>query len=355
MDRGVAVVTGGSAGLGRAVVRELAARGFDVAVLARGADGVAGAVRDVEAAGRRGLGIPTDVADHAQVDAAAARVERELGPIEVWVNDAMVSVFAEFWDITPEDFERAVAVDFLGYANGTRAALRHMRPRNRGSIVQVGSALGHRGIPLQSAYCSAKGAITRFNESLVVELLHERSKVTISQVDMPAMNTVQFEWVRSRLPKHSQPVPPIYQPEVCAPAVADVAITPRRRSWVGESTVFTIIGNRLASRVADLQLISSGYRSQQTDEDLPVLPDNLWQPVPGDHGAHGPFDHRALRISPQTWAVTHRPATVAIGTGALAALLVALPTITKRSATAAARTVVRAGARRVARRATGRD
>lgn len=356
VDRGVAVVTGGSAGLGRAIVRELAARGFDVAVLARGEDGVAGAVKDVEAAGRRGLGIPTDVSDHEAVDAAADRVERELGPIEVWVNDAMVSVFAQFWDIAPQDFERAVSVDFMGYANGTRAALKHMRPRNRGAIVQVGSALGHRGIPLQSAYCSSKGAITRFNESLVVELLHDKSKITVSQVDMPAMNTMQFDWVKSDLPKHAQPVPPIYQPEICAKAVVDVAISPRRRTWVGESTVFTIIGNRLATRVADWQLIRSGYKSQQADDvDLTTLPPNLYDPVPGDHGAHGAFDRRAVAITPQTWAITHRPATVAIGLTALGALAASLPTIAKRSARAAAKpvakTAVKAGARHVAKQA----
>lgn len=356
MDRGVAVVTGGSAGLGRAIVRELAQRGFDVAVLARGEDGVAGAVADVQAEGRRGLGIPTDVADHAAVDAAAERVEQELGPIEVWVNDAMVSVFAQFWEIAPEDFERTLSVDFLGYVNGTRAALRYMRPRDRGAIVQVGSALGHRGIPLQSAYCSSKGAITRLNESLVAELLHDGSKVTVSQVDMPAMNTVQFDWVKSNLPKHSQPVPPIYQPEICAKVVVDTAIKPRRRTWVGESTVFTILGNRFGSRVADHQLASTGYSGQQADDvDLPTFHPNLYEPVAGDHGAHGAFDHRSWRISPQTWAITHRPATVAIGTAALGALAASLPTILGRSAKAAVRKgavpAAKAGVRHAAKRA----
>lgn len=342
MTHGVAVVTGGSAGLGRAIVRELARRGFDVAVLARGADGIAGAVREVEQAGMRALGVPVDVADSAALDAAADRVEAELGPIEVWVNNAMASVFAPFWDISPADFERAVAVDFLGFANGTRAALRRMRPRDRGAIVQVGSALGHRGIPLQSAYCSAKGAITRFNESLVVELLHDGSKVTVSQVDMPAMNTPQFDWVQSVLPKHAQPVPPIYQPELAARVVVDTALRPRRRTWVGESTVFTILGNRFASRIADRQLVSTGYRGQQA-EDVPpsTSPTNLWEPVAGDHGAHGAFDRRALAASPQVWAIRHRPAVVAIGTGALAALAASLPTIARRGAKRAARVAVR--------------
>ena len=357
MDRGVAVVTGGSAGLGRAIVRELAQRGFDVAVLARGADGVAGAVNDVRAEGRRALGIEVDVADREALDAAADRVEAELGPIEVWVNNAMVSVFAPFWEIAPADFDHAVTVDFFGYANGTRTALRHMRPRDRGAIVQVGSALGHRGIPLQSAYCSAKGAITRFNESLVVELLHEKSKVTVSQVDMPGMNTTQFDWVQSVLPKHAQPVPPIYQPELGAAVVVDTAIKPRRRTWVGESTVFTIIGNRFGSRIADHQLKSSGYKGQQAEDVGPsTVPTNLWTPAPGDRGAHGAFDRRALSRSPQVWAIRHRPATIAIGTAALGALAASLPTILGRTAKAAAKKgalpVAKAGAEHLAKRAT---
>ncbi|MBW4040981.1 MAG: SDR family oxidoreductase [Acidobacteria bacterium] len=309
--RRVAVVTGGSAGLGRAIVREFAERGWDVAILARGREGLDGAVRDVERIGPRAIGIETDVADRKAVEAAADQVERELGEIDVWVNDAMVGVFGEFLDTDPDDFERAVSVDFLGFVNGTRAALSRMKPRNRGGVVQVGSALGHRGIPLQAAYCSSKHAIKGFTESVLTELLHDGSAVTLSEVDMPAMNTVQFNWVKSSLPKHAQPVPPIYQPEICAKVVVDVAERPRRRTWVGESTVFTIIGNRLGTRVADWYLAKSGYSGQQDgDPGLPTLRPNLYEPSnQGDQGAHGAFDDRSMRITPQTWAIRHRSTT----------------------------------------------
>jgi NAD(P)-dependent dehydrogenase (short-subunit alcohol dehydrogenase family) len=307
MTNRVAVVTGGTAGLGRAITRELAVRGYDVAVLARGADGLAGAINDVEAAGRKGLALPTDVGDAAAVDAATERVEAELGPIQVWVNNAMVGIFGEFSTTDPADFERAVRTNFFGFVNGTRAALRHMQPRGEGSIVQVGSALGHRGIPLQAAYCASKHAIVGFNESLITELLHDHSKVTISEVDMPAMNTIQFDWVKSQLPHHPQPVAPIYQPEICAKIVVDVAQRPRRRTWVGESTVYTIIGNRLASRFADWYLARTGYSGQQApDLNEAMIGPNLREPVPGDHGAHGAFDKKSYRISPQTWALRHR-------------------------------------------------
>jgi NAD(P)-dependent dehydrogenase (short-subunit alcohol dehydrogenase family) len=335
----VAVVTGGSAGLGRAIVRELASRGWDVAVLARGEDGLAGAVRDVEQAGRRGLGIPTDVADRAAVEAAADRVERELGPIDAWVNDAMTGVFSEFLDTDPDDFERAVAVNFFGFVNGTRAALTRMKPRDRGSIVQVGSALAHRGIPLQSAYCSSKHAIKGFTESVLTELLHDRSGITLSEVDMPAMNTVQFDWVKSKLPKHAQPVPPIYQPEICAKVVVDVVEHPRRRTWVGGSTVLTIVGNRLATRVADWYLARSGYSGQQTDEPgLTTLRPNLYEPSnEGDRGAHGGFDSRSKAITPQTWAIRHRPIAYAGAAVLAAAGIRALPAVVKPLAKAVAR------------------
>lgn len=323
--KGVAVVTGGSAGLGRAIVRELAGRGWDVAVLARGEDGLGGAAQDVRAAGRRALGIPTDVADRRAVEAAADRVEAELGPIRVWINNAMVGVFGEFASTDPDDFERAVQVNFFGFVNGTRAALHRMQRHGRGSIVQVGSALAHRGIPLQAAYCASKHAITGFTESVLTELLHDRSPITLSQVDMPAMNTIQFDWVESQLPHHPQPVPPIYQPEICAKVVVDTAERPRRRTWVGESTVFTILGNRVSSRFADWYLARTGYSGQQAPGlDRPMIGPNLYEPVSGDQGAHGAFDDRSLRITPQTWAIRHRsvayPAAVAacIGAAALA-------------------------------------
>ncbi|WIE65037.1 SDR family oxidoreductase [Curtobacterium sp. MCLR17_036] len=303
----VAVVTGGSAGLGRATVRELAARGWDVAVLARGKDGVDAAVAEVEAAGRRGLALVADVSDRDAVEAAADRVEQELGPIDLWVNGVMVGVFGRFMDTAPEDFERALHVTYLGFVNGTRAALSRMVPRNRGQVVQVGSALGFRGIPLQSAYCGAKHAIVGFTESVVSELLQQGSKVKVSRVDMPALNTIQFSWVKSKLPHHPQPVAPIYQPEVGARAIAAVAEHPRPRTWVGESTVYTIIGNRIGGRFADwyaAKTLVSGQQAEAKDgEEIGV---NLYEPVPGDHGAHGVFDESAHAWSPQTWWVEHR-------------------------------------------------
>jgi NAD(P)-dependent dehydrogenase (short-subunit alcohol dehydrogenase family) len=305
--RGVAVVTGGSAGLGRATVRELAGAGFDVAVLARGEDGLGGAIADVAAAGCRAMAVVTDVADHDQVDRAAEQVEQTLGPIEVWVNDAMASVFAEFTDVSPEDFERATAVTYFGFVNGTRAALRYMKPRDRGVIIQVGSALAFRGIPLQSAYCGAKHAMVGFTESVITELLHEKSKVHVSMVHMPALNTPQFNWVRNNLPHHPQPVPPIYQPEVGAKAVVHVALHPRRTTWVGAPTAATILGNRLAAPLLDRYLARTGFQGQQSKQDKrPEIGDNLYDPVPGDQGAHGDFDARAHDRSLEVAASLHR-------------------------------------------------
>ncbi len=328
---GVAVVTGGTAGLGRAIVREFAARGWDVAVLARGQDGLDGAVRDVRDAGGRAIGIPTDVSEHDQVDAAARRIEDELGPIAVWVNNAMTGVFGEFVRTDPADFERAVRVDFLGFVNGTRAALDRMMPRDRGCVIQVGSALAHRGIPLQSAYCASKHAITGFTESVLTELLHDGSRVALCQVDMPAMNTIQFDWVKSQLPHHPQPVPPIYQPELCAAVVVDTAERPRRRTWVGESTVTTILGNRVASRILDRQAAKSGYSGQQAPGlTEPMIGPNLYEPVPGDHGARGAFDDRSWSASPQTWAIRHRPLAWAAAAAALGAVGAALAAAARR-------------------------
>nr|WP_323132450.1 SDR family oxidoreductase [Kineococcus indalonis] len=325
-SRGVAVVTGGSAGLGRAVVRELAERGWDVAALARGRDGLAGAVADVAARGRRGLGVVCDVADHRAVEAAASRVEAELGPVEVWVNDAMASVFAAFWDVDPDDYARATATTYFGYVNGTRAALARMRPRDRGRIVQVGSALAYRGIPLQSAYCGAKHAIRGFTESVTTELLHEGSSVTVSTVHMPGMNTTQFGWVRSALPQHPQPVAPIYQPELCARVVGDVVDRPRRTTWVGGSTVATVLGNYVLGPVLDRYLARTGVDGQQSDQPRSAMVgDYLEQPVPGDHGARGPFDERSRARSPQVWALRHRRTLggAAAGAAALTAGLLA--------------------------------
>jgi len=299
---GIAVVTGGSAGLGRAIVRELAGLGYDVAVLARESQGLQDAAREVDLAGRRGLAVPVDVADAAAVDAATERVETELGPIDVWINDAMTSVFATFLDVEPAEFERATQVTYLGFVNGTRAALRRMVPRGRGHVVQVGSSLAFRGIPLQSAYCGAKHAMVGFTESVQAELDHDGSGVQISMVHMPALNTPQFGWVRSRLPKHPQPVPPIFQPEVGARAVAYVVQHPRRRTAVTWRTSAITIGNVIFPRLLDWFVARTAVQGQQTDEHLPVYGDNLDKPVQDDIGAHGSFDHRAKTASPETWA-----------------------------------------------------
>lgn len=299
-------------------MRELAARGWDVAVLARGKDGVDAAVAEVEAAGRRGLAVLVDVSEREAVEAAADRVEAELGPIDLWVNDVMVGVFGRFLDTDPVDFERALHVTYLGCVNGTRAALSRMVPRDRGQVIQVGSALGFRGIPLQAAYCGAKHAIVGFTESVVSELEQQGSKVAISRVDMPALNTIQFQWVKSKLPHQAQPVAPIYQPEVGARAIAATAERPRRRTWVGESTVYTILGNRISARFADWYAAKTLVSGQQApQEDGAALGVNLYEPIPGDHGAHGVFDDSAHAWSPQTWWVEHRR----LGNGIIGAVL----------------------------------
>jgi NAD(P)-dependent dehydrogenase (short-subunit alcohol dehydrogenase family) len=303
----VVVVTGASAGVGRAAVREFARRGADVGLLARDTDGLAAAAKEVQAAGRRAVAVPTDVADPEQVEAAADQVERELGPIEVWVNDAMTSVFAPFAEIGPEEFRRVTEVTYLGYVYGTRTALGRMRPRDRGTVVQVGSALAYRGIPLQSAYCGAKHAIQGFTESLRAELDHDKAGIWLTMVQLPALNTPQFDLVLSKLPDKAQPVPPIYQPEVAARAVVWAATHRRRQLWVGGSTWATLVANKLAPGPLDRYLGRTGYRSQQADQPRdPDRPANLWAPVPGDHGAHGRFDDRAHPRSLQLAATTHR-------------------------------------------------
>ncbi|MBF4576646.1 SDR family oxidoreductase [Frondihabitans sp. VKM Ac-2883] len=325
MSNKIAVVTGGTAGLGRAIVRELAERGWDVAILARGEDGLDGAAADVRSTGRRALPISVDVADNDAVEAAAERIELELGEIDLWVNDAMVGVFGEFLTTDPGDFERATHVNYFGFVNGTRAALKRMVPRDRGHVIQIGSALAHRGIPLQAAYCASKHAITGFTESVTTELIHNKSHVKISQVDMPAMNTIQFNWVKSQLPDHPQPVPTIFQPETCARAVADVAERPRRRSWIGEPTVMTVLGNRFVASFLDVYLAKTGYSGQQAPEKSePMLPTNLYEPVAGDHGSRGIFSDKAKESSPQIWYTQHRTVSYAAAIGAAAAGLTAL-------------------------------
>ncbi|MCS5735199.1 SDR family oxidoreductase [Herbiconiux daphne] len=319
MSRGVAVVTGGTAGLGRAIVRSLAGRGWDVAVLARGEDGLDAVVDEITAYHRKGLGISTDVSDREAVEEAATRVERELGPISLWVNDAMVGAFAEFLDTEPADFERATAVNYFGFVNGTRAALSRMVPRGHGHVIQIGSALAHRGIPLQAAYCGAKHAVQGFTESVTTELIHRKSPVRISTIDMPAMNTVQFNWVKSALPDHPRPMDVIFEPEVAARVVAYVAEHPRRRTWVGLPTAKTVIGNRFVAGFLDWYLARTGYDGQQApDKSEPMLPDNLYEPVPGDQGARGIFSDSAKSHSLQTWFLRHRRPVVAVASGGAA-------------------------------------
>src|SRR3954447_577255 len=321
----ISVVTGASGGIGRAVVRRLAERGDAVALLARGSDGLEAAAEDVRRAGGTPLPIEVDMADFAAVDAAAERVEKELGNIDLWVNDAFSSVFAPFTEITMDEFTRTTQVTYLGYVYGTKAALTRMLPRDRGTIVQVGSALAYRGIPLQSAYCGAKHAIQGFNESLRVELLHDKSNVHVTMVQMPAVNTPQFGWVLSRLSDKAQPVAPIYQPELAARAVLYAAEHPGRREyWVGGSTAATLIANAVAPGLLDRYLARTGFKSQQTGEPRdPGSPGNLWQPVDGpyglDEGAHGDFDAQAKTRSPQLWASQHHGVVATVAGGLLAA------------------------------------
>jgi short-subunit dehydrogenase len=307
MER-IAVVTGASAGVGRATARRLAEDGYDVALLARGQEALEGTRREIEQRGRRALTIPTDVADASQVEAAAERAESELGPIEVWVNNAMTTVFAPFREIEPDEFRRVTEVTYLGAVWCTRAALERMVPRDRGSIVFVGSALAYRGIPLQSAYCGSKHAIKGFFESVRSELLHDQSSVNLSIVELPAVNTPQFDHCRTRMPKQPQPVPPIYQPEVCADAIAFAARTGEREMYVGAPTWKTIWGERIAPGLGDRYLAKNGFSGQMTDE--PVNGDragNLFEPVEGDPGARGRFGDQSRTRSPLLWLAKHKP------------------------------------------------
>ncbi|MFC6718035.1 SDR family oxidoreductase [Natrialbaceae archaeon GCM10025810] len=306
-DSNVVVVTGASAGVGRATARAFGERGAKVGLLARGEEGLEGAREDVEAAGGEAITIPTDVANADEVEDAAETVEAEFGPIDVWVNNAMVSVFSPAAEMTADDYRRVTEVTYLGYVHGTLAALDRMRPRDEGTIVQVGSALAYRGIPLQSAYCGSKHAIQGFTESVRTELIHDDCDVQLSMVQMPAMNTPQFEWSKTRLPRKPQPVPPIYQPEVAARAIAWTVDNGRDELWVGTPTLKAIVGNRLVPRRLDRRLARGGYDSQLTDE--PVDPDrehNLHEPVSGDFGARGPYDERARDRSVELWVSTHR-------------------------------------------------
>jgi NAD(P)-dependent dehydrogenase (short-subunit alcohol dehydrogenase family) len=313
------VITGASAGVGRAVAREFGRERARIALLARGRDGLEAAKREVDELGGRGLVIPTDVADFDQVEAAAEQAERELGPIDVWVNNAMVSVFAPIEKITPDEFRRVTEVTYHGQVWGAMAALKRMKPRNRGKIIFVGSALAYRGIPLQSAYCGAKHATEGFYDSLRTELMHEQSNVKVTMVQLAAFNTPQFEWSRAKMPNKPRPMGTPYQPEVAARAVVWASNNDRRELYVGFPAAKAIIGNKIAPWYADHVLARDGYAGQQRDEPIgPDRRDNLFEPVPGDHGAHGVFDAEARTFSPQLWATTHRPWLAAAAAGVLA-------------------------------------
>src|SRR4051812_760710 len=321
----VVAVTGASAGIGRATVRALAERGADVGLIARGEERLHHAANEVRGVGGRACVAPADVADAAQVERAAERIEAELGPIDVWINVAMTAVLAEVTDTTPEEFKRVTEVTYLGSVHGAQAALRRMVPRDRGVIVQVGSALSRRGIPLQATYCGSKHAVKGFLDSLRAELIQHRSQVKVTLVQLPGLNTPQFDWVRTRLRKHPQPVPPIYQPEVAAQAIVYAAEHPRRELWVGLPTVYTILGEKVASGLMDVYLGRTNEKAQEAGE--PIDPaqrvDNLFAPPPGDPGAHGMFDDQAKPRSRQLWLTMYkRPVLAALSAG-LAGVLAA--------------------------------
>jgi NADP-dependent 3-hydroxy acid dehydrogenase YdfG len=316
-ERRVIVITGAAAGIGRAIAREFGKERANVALIARGREGLEAAKKEIEEMGGEALVLPLDVADAEAVEEAARKVEGKWGHVDVWINDAMVSVFSPVDQMSAAEFKRVTEVSYLGYVYGTLSALKRMKPRNRGVIIQIGSALAHRSIPLQSAYCAAKHAITGFSESLRTELLHDRSKVQVCRVNLPAVNTPQFSWVKSRLPNNPQPVPPIYQPEVIARAVHHISLHPRRRLDIAYPTVKAVLAEKFVPGFADWYLSRQGYSSQQTG--VPVLAtrkDNLWEALPGDHGAHGSFDSRARKFSPLLWMDLNR-VPIAAATGVL--------------------------------------
>jgi NAD(P)-dependent dehydrogenase (short-subunit alcohol dehydrogenase family) len=313
----VVVITGAGSGVGRATARAFASMGAAVGLVARGEDALETTVKEVSSAGGRPLAIPTDVADAEAVERAADAVEDQLGPVEVWVNNAMTTVFAPFAEISPEEYRRVTEVTYLGQVHGTRAALARMLPRDRGTVVCVGSSSAYRGLPLQTAYSGAEHAIEGFTESVRCELLHSGSRVRITMVQLPGTNTPQFEVVLSRLPYRPQPIPPIYQPEVAARAIVWASTHRRRELWVGGSTAATILANQLAPGLLDRYLARTAYRSQQTGQRAhPDQPTNLWGAVAGDRGAHGPFDPRAHQRSAQFWASRHHG--LVVGAAAIA-------------------------------------
>jgi len=292
------VITGASAGVGRATARIFGRRGARVGLIARGRDGLEAAKREIEAFGGEALVLPLDVSDHDAVERAAAQVEETFGPIDIWINNAMLSVFSPIMSMEPDEYRRVTDVTYHGLVWGTLAALRRMKQRDRGTIVQVGSALAYRGIPLQSAYCAAKHAVQGFHDSLRSELIHDGSNVKVVMVNLPALNTPQFRWVRSKLPRKAQPVPPIFQPEVAADAIVWAAYSDRREVNVGWPATMAIVGNNLVPGFADWYLAKNGYDAQMIDEpEDPNRPDNLWHPLPGDAGAHGVFDEQSTGVS----------------------------------------------------------
>ncbi len=313
----IVVITGASGGVGRATARAFADRGAHIALLARGQDGLEGAKRDVEERGGKAIVIVTDVSKHKQVDAAAEQAERELGEIDVWVNNAMVSEYAPVWEITPDEYRHITEVTYLGQVYGTMAALKYMMPRNRGVIVHVGSALAHRSIPLQSGYCGAKHAIYGFMESLRCELIHKKINVHVTMVSLPGVNTTQFSWTRNKMPKKPQPVGPIFQPEIAADAIVFATHAHRKEILLGFPTVEAVLGERVNSEVLDHYIADTAWNGAQRPEDAdPDAPNNFWHPLPGDHGAHGPFDDRAKTFSSQLWMNKNRKGIAAVALGA---------------------------------------
>ncbi len=315
----VVVVTGAAAGVGRAIAREFGRERARIGLIARSREDLEEAKREILSLGGRAIVLPVDVSNAQALERAAQKVEDAFGPIQIWINNAMVSVFSPVVQTTPAEYKRVTEVTYLGYVYGTLAALRRMKPRNRGVIIQIGSALAYRSIPLQSAYCAAKHAIAGFTESLRTELLHDRSRVQVCQINLPAVNTPQFDWAKSRMPRQAQPVPPIYQPEMIARAVRFIARHPRRRLDIAFPTLKANLGEKFAAAYADRYLARHGYESQQTHEAIRrPRRDNLWSPVPGRHSAHGRFDSRARSFSLWLWLDLHRK--VILGSAVVAVL-----------------------------------
>jgi short-subunit dehydrogenase len=322
----VVVITGASGGVGRATARLFATRGAKLVLLARGKDGLEAAKREAESRGAKAIAVPTDVSQYDQVQAAAQAARHEFGPIDLWINNAMVSMYSPFMKMKPEEFRHIVEVTFLGNVYGTQCALEQMIPRNRGVIIQVGSALAFRSIPLQSAYCASKHAIQGFTESVRSELIHQKSKVRVSMVNMPALNTTQFTWTKNNMPRKARPTGTIFQPEVAADAILFAAENDRREVMVGYTTVEATLGEKVIPGLLDHYLAKAAWEGSMLPEPSdPNQPDNFWQPLPGDHGSHGKFDNLARNFSPQLWATKHRKALLGglalTGAGAAVALL----------------------------------